>query len=101
MKREREVDSYLATQCKKRRWYCVKQAPTLTGIPDRLIIAEHGLMAFAEVKDPQGKTSPAQDLLHQDFAERGVMVFTVYSKGDVDTLLEDLQRLQNIVYSSS
>lgn len=93
MKREREVESYLAAQCRKRRWYCVKQAPTLTGIPDRLIITEHGLMVFVEVKDRQGKTSLAQDLLHQDFAERGVLVFTVYSKEEVDTLLEDLHML--------
>lgn len=92
MKREKEVDSYLSAQCKKRRWHCIKQAPTLTGIPDRLIITEHGLMVFVEVKDLQGKTSPAQDLVHQDFAERGVLVFTVYSKEGVDTLLDDLQR---------
>ena len=58
-------------------------------------------MAFVEVKDLQGKTSPAQDLLHKDFERRGVLVFTVYSGSDVDTLLEDLQRMEGMVYSSS
>lgn len=87
MQNEKKVERYLVEQCKQRDFKCIKQAPTLKGLPDRLIITR-GEMFFIELKDPNGVVSEAQKLVHADFRERGVDVYICSTREEIDAILD-------------
>lgn len=52
---EREVENKLRTEIKKIRGLCLKWVcPSVSGVPDRIILLPGGHVAFAEAKRPRG-----------------------------------------------
>lgn len=62
----------------------VKLAPTVRGIPDRLVILPGGRMYLVELKTTTGRLSPAQVQWHRQAAELGTTVVVLYGPVQID-----------------
>lgn len=62
-----------------------KLAPTVAGIPDRLVVFPGGVMALVELKAPGGKLSPIQEHVHAQLAALGTTVTVLEGRGQVDS----------------
>ena len=60
-----------------------KLAPTVKGLPDRLVVLPHGQVFLVELKAVGGRLSPAQRVLHRRLAQRGVEVKVLTGPGEV------------------
>lgn len=86
---EKTIEAYLRNQVKKRGGIAFKfVSPGYNGVPDRLIVMPGGSMYFVEVKNERGRLSPLQVQCHKMLEALGVPVFVVWSKEDVDALME-------------
>ena len=72
--RESAVEALLHRLVKSVGGMSFKLAPTVKGLPDRLVVLPHGQVHLVELKAEGGRLSPAQRLLHSRLAERGVEV---------------------------
>lgn len=61
-----------------------KMAPTVKGMPDRLVLLPGGRMYLVELKTLTGTKSPSQNLWHQRAAQLGTVVHTLYGRTQVD-----------------
>lgn len=60
--KESSIEKHLVKVCKEVGALCYKfVSPGNTGVPDRLLIFPHGLVAFLELKAPGKKPSPKQE----------------------------------------
>jgi hypothetical protein len=88
---ERDVETYLRDQCKKRNLICWKmQSLSLRGFPDRMIVTEDGKIVFVEVKGPGGRLSALQKSLADKLRARNIVVQVVSNFEQVDNLLAGL-----------
>lgn len=86
---EKTIEAYLRNQVKKRGGIAFKfVSQGYNGVPDRLIVMPGGSMYFVEVKNERGRLSPLQLQCHKMLEALGVHVFVVWSKEDVDALME-------------
>lgn len=90
MIRESSIEGYLRQRVKDRGGLCVKLNPAgLVGIPDRLVVLPGGRVAFVEVKKPKGGlVGKAQFVWRDRLVELGVMHRFVFTKEDVEEMLE-------------
>lgn len=82
------MEAHLFAQVKRRGGMCVKLAPTVAGIPDRLVILPNQPIVLVELKAPKGKLSPLQTEIHRRLEAIGHPVATLYTKSEVDLWLE-------------
>lgn len=75
--RESTVEAALVRECRLRGFPCVKLAPTLPGVPDRLIVAPGGVHVFVEVKAPGRCPRAAQVSWHERLSAMGHRVCVV------------------------
>ena len=88
--RERVIETYLFSQCKKIGAMCVKQEPRYNaGIPDRLVMYA-GLAVFVEVKRPGGTPTERQDKYHDRLGKVGMGVVVIDTKEKVDVFITRL-----------
>ena len=85
--RERDVERYLYEQVRRAGGLALKLAPTVVGIPDRLVILPDRPMFFVEVKSPTGRLRPVQSAVHERLRKMGQRVEVIYSPNDVIGLL--------------
>lgn len=90
--RENEVERYLRKRVERAGGYCVKFLPDYArGFPDRIVLLPGGVLVWVELKRPQdGRLSPAQKVQHVLLRRMGQRVEAVWSKEQVDGLLENL-----------
>ena len=51
--KESEIERFFVKECKKKGWLCLKfVSPSMSGLPDRIILAPKGRVFFAELKAP-------------------------------------------------
>ena len=89
--REEAVEKYLREQVEKVGGMCIKTEArgVPVGWPDRLVLLRNGRTLFVEVKKPKGwVVQAAQSGIHQRLRKTGMTVYTVFSKGDADRMLE-------------
>ena len=85
---EREVEGYLVRQVEQRGGMCPK-FDSVRGWPDRIVLLPAGVMAWVETKRPVGGVlSPAQLVVHEQLRRVGQQVYVVWSREEVDELLE-------------
>jgi len=90
--REHSNEDYLIKQCAKRQWDCWKlTVPARRGVPDRLILADAGVIVLCEVKKKDGLLSSLQSRTLMKLSDRGMAVFVVFSKEDVDGLINFIE----------
>jgi hypothetical protein len=89
---ERDVEQYLRRRVEQAGGRCVKYIPDLTrGWPDRIVLLPGGVLAWVETKRPRGgRVSVAQRVAHEHLRRLGQRVELVWSKEDVDSLVEAL-----------
>lgn len=61
-----------------------KLAPTVKGIPDRMVILPGGRLFLVELKAAGGTLSPKQRLVHAEMAELGTHVTVLTGADEID-----------------
>ena len=93
MKRERDVEAYLVSKLKEHNLSCLKFIPdNATGMPDRLILLPNERVVWCELKTHGGKLSEMQKYRHQQLAEAGHEVVTVWDYAQADELVARLSQ---------
>lgn len=84
--KEVTVEEYLREQCYLHGALCEKHtAPGTRSVPDRLITLPWGVMDLVETKRPVGgRYEPGQERDHKARAERGIPVYLIRTKHEVD-----------------
>jgi hypothetical protein len=66
-------------------------SPSQCHVPDQLILLrDSGGVVFVEVKQEKGRLTQGQRIMHDLIRAQGYPVYVVWSKGDVDELIERL-----------
>ena len=89
---ESEVEGYLRKQVERRGGLCIKFLPDFSrGFPDRIVLLPGGMLIWVETKRPVGgKLDAAQKVAHVLLRRLGQRVEVVWSKDEVDELLDGL-----------
>lgn len=90
--RESVVEAYLATRVRAMGGMCVKLAPTVAGLPDRLVLLPEGRVYLVELKQPNGRVSPVQEAIQDKLGDLGFGVTVLWSKLDVTEWLRMISR---------
>lgn len=88
--KETPIEEYLTQQVEMRGGLCEKHtSPGRRGVPDRLITWHGGYMHLVETKAPKGELSALQARDHRRRRLRGVNVFVLWTKQQVDRYVQD------------
>lgn len=80
---EAQLDAFFRNQVREKLGGLVlKMAPTMVGVPDRLVIAYQNLY-LVELKTETGKLSPVQKSWHYRVNQLGVEVYTLRGRGQI------------------
>ena len=72
--RENHVEKTLRLEVKDRGGWAIKLLPSVSGLPDRLILLPGGRIYFAELKSPTGTVKPHQTVIHNRLRTLGFVV---------------------------
>jgi len=81
---EAQLEAYFYKAVRAAGGYTFKLAPTLAGIPDRLVIWPPGVICLAELKTETGVLSKIQIYRHAEIAQYGVTVVVLRGREEVD-----------------
>jgi len=88
---ERNIESYLRNSVKKIGGVAYKWvSPGNSGVPDRIVIAPGGRLAFVELKAPGRKPTALQLVQHDKLRALGWDVRVIDSREGVDDLIKEL-----------
>lgn len=93
--RESRIEKYLKDEVGKYSGMCLKFTSSVSGVPDRIILLPENRIYFVEMKQENGKLSKLQKYMHRQFAKRGVHVYVLYSKSDVDKFIDEVVKNGN------
>lgn len=86
---ERDVEARLVRGVRKLGGRCWKWvSPGRSGVPDRVVLLPHGVVAFIELKDDEGVVSKVQDLTIREIRDLGHRAYVVRGAAGVDAFLE-------------
>jgi hypothetical protein len=86
---ERDVEARLVRGVRKLGGRCWKWvSPGRAGVPDRIVLLPHGVVAFVELKDDGGTVSQVQDLTIREIRNLGHLAYVVRGAAGVDAFLE-------------
>lgn len=89
--REKEIEQALVRKVKAKEGWCLKFAsPSMTGIPDRLILLPKGKIGFVEVKRPGEKPRALQEKRIQQLRDLGYKVFVLDGKEQIENLIKKI-----------
>ena len=72
--RERHVESLLRVGVKDRGGWAIKLLPSVSGLPDRIVLMPGGRLYFVELKSPTGTVKPHQTVIHRRLRSLGFTV---------------------------
>lgn len=81
--REEYIEMVFREDVKKRGGKAIKLAPTIAGLPDRMVLMPGGRVVFVELKRPDGEVSAIQKARHAEFMLLGHPVFVLWSVEEV------------------
>lgn len=88
---EKSVEKYLTKQVKKCGGLCLKFiSPSMSGVPDRLILMPGARIFFAETKAKGRKPRPLQTAVHNILNRLGFRVFVVDCKEDIEKAIREM-----------
>lgn len=82
---EAKLEAYFIKQAKIAHVWQNKFISGVTGVPDRIIIA-NGTTAFVELKAKDGRLSERQKLVIAQIRSHGGTVYVPFSKQDIDDI---------------
>ena len=65
-------------------------SPGLDGVPDRIVLLPHGVLAFIELKAPGKKMRPLQVRRKRQLERLGFSVYCVDSLKQIETVLQEI-----------
>lgn len=77
--RENRVEKTLRVEVKNRGGWAIKLLPSVSGLPDRLVLLPGGHVLFIELKSPTGTVSPHQTVIHRRLSGLGFEVLVLSS----------------------
>jgi len=90
--RERELERKLIQAVKSIGGICPKfVSPGFDGMPDRIVLLQHGKLAFVEVKRQGQKTRPLQIARHKLMRQLGFQVFLLDEAGQIGEIINAIQ----------
>jgi hypothetical protein len=75
--KETRVESTLRVEVKKRGGWAIKFLPSVSGLPDRIILMPGGRIYFVETKSPTGTVAPHQTVVHNRLRALGFEVHVI------------------------
>ena len=86
---ENEIEKALVYKVKLHEGLCLKfTSPSMTGIPDRIILLPKGKVGFVETKRPGGEPRPIQKKRIRQFKNLGFKVYVIDSKENIDEIIK-------------
>ena len=85
---ERRIEAAACAYAKRRGCLALKLAPTVTGLPDRLILGPRQLVLFVEFKAPAGRLSARQRAVIAGLKLFGFVVFVIDDKNIFTEMLD-------------
>lgn len=88
---ENEIEKALVDRVKKTGGLCLKFiSPSMTGIPDRIILLPKGRMGFVETKRLGGEPRPIQKKRIKQFKDLGFKVYVLDNKEAINKILDGI-----------
>ena len=88
---EKEIERKLVKQTKAYDGMCLKfTSPSLTGVPDRIVLLPKGKVGFVEVKRPGERPRPIQVKRIEELRKLGFKVFVLDNKNDIKKILDEI-----------
>ena len=92
MKSEKQIEQSLVKAVKNMGGVAPKfVSPGFDGMPDRIVLLPHGLMAFVEVKAPGKKPRPLQVSRHGLLQRLGFKVYVLDNMNQIGGILDDIR----------
>ena len=88
MQAEKAVEQYLVRKVKACGGMCIKLTG-MNGVPDRLVILQD-VVAFVELKAPNGRISAIQEVMHKRLKKLGFKVHVLWNFEQVDNFMESV-----------
>jgi hypothetical protein len=82
--RESSIERHLVQTVMAAGGYSLKIMPVIAGSPDRLVIVPPGRLFLIELKAPNGRMRPVQEVMHARLAALGTPVTVLNSSAAVD-----------------
>ena len=89
---EFDVEAALHQAVRRAGGNTFKLAPTVKGIPDRLVLLPHGQIHLVELKAHGGRLSPSQLLWHRRAAALGIMVHVITGSTEARQWVKNVTR---------
>lgn len=84
---ESDIETYLKDTIKKIGGKAMKfKSPGKRGVPDQIILYK-GTTYFMELKKPNEKPRASQKVVHKEFMDNGIPVYTADTKYEVDQFI--------------
>lgn len=77
--KERRVEQVLGWEVKARKGWAIKFLPSVSGLPDRIVLLPGGRLIFVELKSPTGTVAPHQTVVHNRLRALGFEVLVLSS----------------------
>lgn len=88
---EKDIERKLVKETKTCKGMCLKfTSPSMTGMPDRIILLPKGKIGFVEVKRKGEKPRPIQIKRISDLRDLGFKVFVLDDEKDIDKILKEI-----------
>lgn len=92
--RESYIEKRLMQEVKKRGGLAMKfVSPSLTGVPDRIVLLPGGRIAFVEVKAPGQKMRPLQLRRKEQLSDLGFKVYILDSIEMIGGIIDEIQAI--------
>ena len=92
MKSEKQIEQDLVKAVKNMGGIAPKfVSPGFDGMPDRIVLLPHGVMAFVEVKAPGKKPRPLQVSRHGLLRRLGFKVYVLDDMNQIGGILDDIR----------
>lgn len=92
MKSEKQIEQSLVKAVKNMGGYALKfVSPGFDGMPDRIVLLPHGVMAFVEVKALGKKPRPLQVSRHGLLQRLGFKVYVLDDMNQIGGILDDIR----------
>ncbi len=77
--RENRVEATLRDEVKLLGGWAIKLLPSVSGLPDRIVLLPGGRLFFVELKSPTGTVKPHQTVIHRRLDSLGFLVAVLSS----------------------
>ena len=85
---ESNIEDFFVKECKKLGWLPLKfVSPSMTGLPDRIVLVPGGVVFFVELKAPGKKPRKRQTVVHNMLRRLGFAVFIADTKSAAEVAI--------------